>query len=451
MISDQHEAAPARIERSSSTGVVEAPPAGQPSKRRWPLRAFLVTGVAAGVAGALLAGMLSIDIPHFGFAASKPLAESVGRPGKVAAPRAFKPTNNQWASLAVETVQEMPFRTTLVTDGKIAINDDLSTPVYSPYIGRVTKLFAKPGDKVEAGKPLFAVDASDMVQGQNDFLAAKATLNKAQSQLSVSEIILKRHRELMIGNAIAKRDLEQAEIGSVTAINDFKAAEVALEAARNRLRILGKTDVEIQAFEGGGQRISAETIVPSPITGTVVQRKAGPGQLINGASTDPVYTIGDLSMVWVIANLRETDAGHVKVGQPIEFTILAAPDRIFTAKVEYVWSSLNPELRRLQARAAVDNADGILRPEMFANVTLITSEEKFSAGVPRHAVIYEGEETRVWTVREDRSIELRKFVPGIVAGGFMQVRSGLAAGEKIITRGSLFIDRVAAPVVSENN
>lgn len=414
-------------------------------RRRW-LFAVLALVAAAGGAAAWTLGV-PIELP---IAVSKPLADSV-KPAKPATPAAFKPTEAHWASLTVEPVGQMPFRTTLVTDGKIAINEDLTTPVYSPYVGRVTKLFAKPGDKVEQGKPLFSVEASDMVQGQNDFLAAKTTVNKARSQLAVADVVLKRHKELIAGNAVARRDLEQAEIGHVTAVNDLKAAEVALEAARNRLRILGKTDAEITAFEGGAGRISAETVVLAPLSGTVVQRKVGPGQLINGASTDPVYIIGDLSTVWLVANVRETDAARIKVGQSLEFTILAAPDRVFKSTVEYISSSVNADSHRLQVRGTIANADGILRPEMFANVTLVTQSEKPAAAVPRHAVIYEGEETRVWVVRDDRSIEFRKFIPGNVAGGYMQAASGLAVGEKIITRGSLFIDRLAAPAVTDHD
>lgn len=433
--------------RRDSEAPSEAPAA--PRRRRGLLRFVLLLAVVAAAAGAWMTGLLPSIVAHLPLGDSKPLADNAKPATAPKAGPAFKPTEAHWASLTVEPVQQMPFRTTLVTDGKIAINEDQTTPVYSPYVGRVMKLFAKPGDTIEKGKQLFTVEASDMVQGQNDFLAAKASLNKAKSQLAVAEIVLNRHKALLISNAVAKRDMEQAEIGHVTAVNDLKAAEVALEAARNRLRILGKTDAEITAFETGKQRISAETIVLAPISGTVVQKKVGPGQLINGASTDPVYVIGDLSAVWVVANVRETDATKIKVGQQIEFTILALPDRVFKATVEYVSSSVNPDTRRLQVRATIANADGVLRPEMFANVTLVTADEKPTAAVPRHAVIFEGDEARVWVVRDDRSIELRKFVPGIVAGGWMQVASGIAVGEKVITRGSLFIDRIAAPAVQD--
>lgn len=402
---------------------------------------FAVAGVAAlGIvyAAGLIPGLKSP------FSSTKPLAGAAAVTEKNA-PGTFRMTDDQLKTVTIETVPDKVFRTALATDGKIAIDEDVSTPVYSPYVGRVIKLLAKPGDKVEFGKPLFIVEASDMVQGQNDFLAAKANVDKATQNLRVAEVQLKRARDLLLANAVAKRDLETAEVAQVGAINDMKTGQVALEAARNRLRILGKTDAEITAFESGKLRISAATTVVAPLSGTIVQRKVGPGQLINGASTDPVYVIGDLSTVWLIANVRETDATKISVGQDLEFSILALPDKVFKTKVTYIASSVNPDSHRLQVRAQIANADGQLRPEMFANVSIFTTAEQTSPGAPRNAIMYEGEDARLWVMRDDKSIELRKVTTGISSGGFVQVLDGLKSGEKIVTKGSLFIDRLAAP------
>ena len=410
---------------------------------------LVLIGVA-GCAFAYLAGLLpGVQSP---FKASKPLANTVDtEPVKKPSGDAFKLTDAQLKTITIEPVVSTAFRTTLITDGKIAIDEDVSTPVFSPYVGRVIKLLAKPGDKVELGKPLFTVAATDMVQGQNDFLAAKANYDKAVRAMRVADIQLKRARDLVATNAVAKRDVETAEITQVGAVNDLKTGQVALEAARNRLRILGKSDTEIAAFEAGKQAISAETTVVAPLSGTIVQRKVGPGQLINGASTDPVFVIGDLSTIWLIANVRETDATKISVGQDIEFTILALPEKIFKTKINYISASVNPDTHRLQVRAQMANPDGQLRPEMFANVAIVTSPEAQSPGLPRHAIIYEGEDARVWVVREDNTIELRKIKTGITSGSFVQVIDGIKAGERLVTKGSLFIDRLAAPSVSEKD
>jgi membrane fusion protein, heavy metal efflux system len=344
--------------------------------------------------------------------------------------------------LTVESVVEQQFRTLLTTDGKIAVNDDRATPVFSPYAGRVMRLFAKAGDRIEQGQPLFTVEAADMVQAQNDFFTAVAGLNKAKSILLVSEMAFNRHKALLQGNAVARKDYEQAEAAFVGAESDVKAGEALLQATRNRLRILGKTDAEISRFEREGI-ISAETLIPSPLSGTVVQRKVGPGQLVGNGSSDPVFVVGDLSTVWLIANIRESDSMKVFPDQPMEFTLLAAPDRLFQARISYIAAVVNSDTRRLQVRAEIPNTEGTLRPEMFVSVTIVIGTQTMSPSAPRRALIYEGEGARAWVARDDKSLELRQVKTGLTNGTQVQVLDGLRVGEKIVTQGSLFIDRLA--------
>src|SRR5262249_12591709 len=146
--------------------------------------------------------------------------------------------------------------------------------------------------------------------------------------------------------------------------SDLRSADVALEATRNRLRILGKTDQEIAAFQETG-KISPETPIHAPLAGIVVQRKVGPGQYVSNGSTDPVFVIGDLSTVWLLAYVREPDAAKVRVGQSLTFSVLADPDRTFSAVLAYVAAALDPSTRRLMVRATIENPDRALKPEMF--------------------------------------------------------------------------------------
>jgi cobalt-zinc-cadmium efflux system membrane fusion protein len=356
--------------------------------------------------------------------------------------RPFTPSDAQWATLTIETVTRQVFRAGRITEGKIAVDEDRATPIFSPYAGRVTKLLARPGDTVVPGQPLFTIEAADMVQAQNDFIAAMTAVNKARSQLSVAEIVEKRHRDLYKDKAVALRELEQAQVSLVAAQNDMRAAETALEAVRNRLRILGRSDAEIKSFEQTG-KISAETPISAPIGGTIVQRKVGPGQYINNGASDPVFVVGDLSTVWLVAYVRETDAPKVQVEQQIAFTVLAYPDEVFRGTVKYVAATLDPGTRRLLVRATVSNRAGQLTPEMFANVTIFTDEGDFAPAVPRDAVIYEGNTARVWVAHDDKSIALRQVRLGVADGRMLPVLDGLRPGEKVVTKGSLFIDRAA--------
>jgi membrane fusion protein, heavy metal efflux system len=360
----------------------------------------------------------------------------------------YYPTSKQWDSLTTEPVSAQNFRTEHLTEGKIAVDEDRATLVFSPYAGRVIKLLAKPGDIVIAGQPLFEVEAPDMVQAQNDFIGAMAGLNKARSQLDLAGIVENQNKSLYETRAVPLRDLQQAQAAKLAAQNDLRSAETSLEVVRNRLRILGKSDAEIKTFGETGT-INPLTTIYSPIAGTVVQRKVGPGQYVNttsnsAAANDATFVIGDLSTVWLVAYVRESEAPNVRVGAALRFTVLAFPNRVFTANISYVATSLDATTRRLLVRATLNNSEGLLKPEMFASVTILTGEGDSSPAVPREAVIYDGQSAHVWVARDDRSVEPRKIKSGLNNGQMVQVLDGLKLGEKVVTKGSLFVDRAAA-------
>jgi len=355
----------------------------------------------------------------------------------------YTATPAEWASLTIQPVTERDFRAETVTEGKVAVDEDRSTPVFSPYAGRVMKLLVRPGEAVRQRQPLFTIEAGDTVQAQNELVAATAGLNKAKSALDLAEIQHKRAKDLFEGKAVPLKDYQQAEATLIQAQNDLRSTQTALEAARNKLRILGFTDEVITAFQERG-RINPETTIFSPISGTVVQRKIGPGQYVNSGASDPVFVIGDLSTVWLTAFVRETDASKVSVGQEIAFNVLALPGRPMTARIDYVAAAIDPATRRLQVRATIDNKDGLLKPEMFANVTIYSTGDHPAVGVPKQALIYEGDQVRVWVAHEDKSIELRQIKTGLINGDLVEVEGNLKPGEQIVTKGSLFIDRAAS-------
>lgn len=355
----------------------------------------------------------------------------------------YTPTPAEWASLTIQPVNERGFRAEHVTEGKIAIDEDRSTPVFSPYAGRVTKLLARPGDSVTQGQPLFVIEAADNVQAQNEFITAMTGLNKARSALDLAELQDKRAKDLFEGKAVPLKDYQQSQATLIQAQNDLRSTQTALEAARNKLRILGLTDEAISTFQEKG-RINPETTIFSPLKGTVVQRKMGPGQYVNSGASDPVFVIGDLSTIWLTAFVRESDAATVAVGQDVSFSVLALPGRTLSARINYVATAIDPATRRLLVRATVDNKDNQLKPEMFANVTIYSPSDHPAIGVPKQALIYEGDQVRVWVAHQDKSIELRQIKTGLTNGDLVEVFGNLKPGEQIVTKGSLFIDRAAS-------
>src|ERR1700676_1500909 len=314
--------------------------------KNWNLRRLavvLATTAVVGVAGFVVSRLL---VPH------AKSSETSGQ-SKAKLPR-YVPSEAEWASLTVEPVSERVFRAEHVTEGKIAVNEESSTPIFSPFAGRVTKLLVKPSDTVERGQLLFIVEATDTVQGLNDFVTALSTLNSARSKLNLAQIVEKRANDLYAGKAVPLKDWQQSQNDLTTAQNDMRSAETALEAAHNRLRILGRSEEQIATFQQTRQ-MSADTPIYSPIGGTVIQRKVGPGQFISSGASDPVFVIGDLSTVWLTAFVRETEASGVAVGQEIGFSLLALPDSAFKTRINYVAAAIDPSTRRLLVRATIDN------------------------------------------------------------------------------------------------
>ncbi len=395
---------------------------------------------AVGAALLVLAGAALYGLLHIGGATNgSSEMSSQSRKGL----QRYTPTPAEWASLTIEPVTERTFRAETVTEGKVAVDEDRSTPVFSPYAGRVMKLLVRPGDAVTQGQPLFVIEAADTVQAQNDLIAAMTALNKAKSALNLAQIQDTRAKDLFEGKAVPLKDYQQSQANLIQAQNDLRSSQTALEAARKKLRILGFTDDAISAFQEKGS-IDPNTTVYSPITGTVVQRKIGPGQYVTAGASDPVFVIGDLSTVWLTAFVRETDASKVSVGEEIAINVLALPDRTLSARINYVAAAIDPATRRLLVRATLDNKDGQLKPEMFANVTIYSSAGHPAVGVPKQALIYEGDQVRVWVAREDKSIELRRIKTGLTNGDIVEVEGSLNHGDQIVTKGSLFIDRAAS-------
>jgi len=358
----------------------------------------------------------------------------------------FEPTPQQLSGLKIEPVVLETFHTEQAADGKIAINDDTTTPVFSPYSGRVVSLTAKAGDVVKKNDPLFSIDATEFIQAQNDLIAAVAALSTAKALLNLAVITEKREHDLYESKGVALKVWQQSQVDLATARETLRSDEIAYAEAKDHLHILGKNDQDIEAIENvrDAQKVDSEAVVNAPRDGVVIQRQIGLGQYIQAGATNPVYTIGDLSSVWLVANVNEVDAPLMHVGMPVEVKVMAIPDHIYKAKLSYVGATVDPLTHRLPVRAEVDNSDGSLKPEMFAHFNIMTGNDEESLAVPGGAIVYEGSEAHVWVVNADKTITLRSVHVGRTNNGHVEVLEGLKANETVVTRGALFIDRAAA-------
>lgn len=336
----------------------------------------------------------------------------------------------QLSSLTIQPVVSVNFRSEQIAEGKIAINSDTATQVFSPYSGRVIRVIAGIGSLVKRGAPLFSIEASEFAQTQSD-------LRNALSQLKLARINEERRHAAYDSKGGSLQDWQQAQA-------DLAAAQTNVESVRNRLHIFGLSKERITALE---QTKTSDpiTYVVAPIDGVVTDRQVGPGQYLQAGSSTPVYTIGNLSTVWLVADVRESDAPLIETGQEVEVRVLALPGKVFKARLTQVSSVVDPATHRVPVRATIDNSDGKLKPEMFANFSIITSGESAAPAVPEEAVVHEGDSARVWVVQRNNDLAIRQVRTGRVSNGMVEILEGLSPGDRVVTRGSLFIDRAARP------
>ena len=400
------------------------------SQPRRPWLAILGGLAAAGAAG------------WFIFAPAEHAAPAPTIQASTLPPGEFRLNDVEMRSLRIEPVQAREFRPERVAEGRIAVNEDRSTPMLSPYTGRVTRAFARVGDRVAQGAPLYEIETPDVTGAANDLLAALDNAQKARVALDQARREQARQQSLLSARAASTRDVEQALASLNAATADERSAQAQIAANRDKLRVLGRSAEQIAEIERTRQ-VSGIITVAAPLAGTITTRRASPGQWVTAGQGEPVFTIADLSTMWLVAAVRELDVPLMRVGQRVDVTFGAMPDRPFEARIVRLSAGLDAATRRMTVMAEVPNPDGVLRPEMFATFRIAVGEAQRAPVVPAGAVIFRGAEANVWVALENNRFAMRTITPGIRDGEAIQVVDGLREGDRVVTGGALFIDRAA--------
>ena len=296
---------------------------------------------------------------------------------------------DQLHQLEIAKVGTFLFRVERRAIGRIAYNDDASTPVLTPFSGRVTRLIAKIGDVVKRGDPLFEIDSPEVVLPQNDFIAAIAAQNKAAHSSIWRRSSRSGSANLYEGKAAPLKEFQQAQADLTAAQNDMRAADTALDAVRNRLIILGLTRSRSRRCRRSAKSsVHADLFAdrrhrhrPQGRTGPVCAQRFHRGAVHDRQPLHDVAQGAD----------PENDIPAIKVGQHAEVTITALPGRVFAARITAIEASADAATRRLVVRSEIPNPDGALKSEMFASFTIVTGENELSTAVPSSALIREGE------------------------------------------------------------
>jgi cobalt-zinc-cadmium efflux system membrane fusion protein len=331
----------------------------------------------------------------------------------------------QRGQVHTERVEPTEFHASVTTTGTVAFDGDRSTQVLAPISGPVARLLVSPGAVVRAGEPLATVASPD-------FASAVAGYRKADVSWRNADRIAKQDEQLFANDALSRRDLDQAHA-------DLAAAAADREAARLQLRSLGVDPDAIDSLGSGKPAPGAAAAIRAPIAGTVVERLITPGQLLQ-AGTTPCFTIADLSTVWVLANVFESDVGAVARGETATITTDASPDTL-TGRVDYVAALVDPATKATAVRIVVPNRNRVLRRDMLVRVSIRALEPRTGLLVPVAAVLRDDENLPfVWIAAGGTRFARRRIELGQRIGDRYEVRSGLAAGDVVATDGALFLE-----------
>ena len=389
-----------------------------------------------GIAAAILIGALVL------FTVVGKLTHKEETPPAPPPPGTLRLSKDQLAAMPTMRVGLGASGDQTMATGAITVDATRSTPVLMPYAGQVVRVLADAGQVVRQGQPLLLIKTSDFVDARSGLFSARAAYQNAQAQLVAAQRNADRQQQIYETAGGALKDYQQAKADLAAAQATARTAAASLGAARDKLAILGKSQGEINRLENAGQGsgIHDITTLVAPISGVVASRDVAPGQYVSQGGDKPVMTITDPSRVWLVAQVAESDAENVRVGDPVEVTTPAVPGRVFHATIDLVGAALDPQTHRLPVRASIPNPDKALKPQMFASFAIKHLNAGEAIRVPAAAVIHEGDNARVWIMRPDGLLVARDVQTGDSAGGLVTITSGLKPGEKIVTSGALFVN-----------
>jgi cobalt-zinc-cadmium efflux system membrane fusion protein len=346
-----------------------------------------------------------------------------GRASAASSPQDVGLTADQATRLQVATVMIAPFRPVITTTGTVAFNGDHSTQVLAPVSGPVTQILVSPGAYVRRGQALATVTSPD-------FAAATSAFRKALSTSRNLQRIADLDAQLFKNDAIARREMEQAQTDAASAAADR-------DAAAEQLRALGVDAAAVDAVRAN-RGAAAAAVIRAPLDGTVVEKLVTPGQLIQ-AGTTPVFTIADLSTVWVMANVFESDLAGVAAGQQASITTAAQPTPII-GQVTYVGSLVDPSSKATAVRVLAPNPRDILKRDMLVNVSIRASQARNGILIPASGVLRDDQNLPfVYLALANSRFARRGITIGARVGDAYEVKAGLASGDRIVVDGSLFL------------
>jgi len=347
------------------------------------------------------------------------------RPGNADDTPTVDLSEKQAGSLKIGPIASREFAILKTAVGTIDFNENMLVQVFSQYPGKILKAFYNLGDEVKQGDILFTIDSPDLLQAESNLLASAGVLELQKRTLARVTMLLK-------SGGSAQKDVDQSTSDEQTAEGNFKAAQ-------NAVRIFGKTDAEVDQILAD-RKVDSTLLVPSPISGRIVSRNAAPGFLTQPGNPPAPFQVADLSTMWMLANVIETDAPAYKLGQEVEVRVPAYPNTVFKGHVTSLGSTIDPNSHRQLVRSEIDDPQHLLRSGMYASFVIRVGDPINSLAIPAPGVVREGDGTMtVWITTDSRRFLKRTVKVGLQQDGWTQILEGLRPGETVVTDGAVFL------------
>jgi cobalt-zinc-cadmium efflux system membrane fusion protein len=351
-----------------------------------------------------------------------PGAKQVAEPAALATNVTLTAAQRQ--NIHLETMAPVPFRRVIETTGTVGFDNDQATTVLAPFSGPASQLLGVLGAQVRLGDPLAVIDSPDFAAAMSAYRKGIAT---AQNTRKVADLDV----ELFNAGALSRRDMEQAQTDAVN-------AEADRDAARQQLHSLGVDDTAIGEIQKHLAVTNLVGTIRSPLAGTVVERLITPGQLLQ-AGTTPCFTVADLSRMWVMANIFESDASSVALGDPAEI-ITGASSNVVSGAVDNISAILDPNTRAIGVRVVADNPGGLLKKQMYVRVLIHSTRNNSGLLAPVSAVLRDDDNLPfVYTALAQGRFARRRVSLGSRLDDRYEITAGLKAGDQIVVDGALFL------------
>jgi cobalt-zinc-cadmium efflux system membrane fusion protein len=377
--------------------------------------------------------------------------KAANAPANSAAPPAGTTASDSAQTHAIETevVAPQPIAGIIRATGKILVSENRVAMIGPVHEGRLVALYAGQGSKVAKGQKLADLESSDIDEAESEYLKALAESENARrtsaAEIKLAQATYDRTRVLYEKTITAGKNLQSAEhdleVAKASATNNLASTKAALTAARRHLLILGLKDSAIDALATKSS-LAAVFSLTSPIEGIVVERNATIGATVGTDAN--LFKIIDLSRVWIDANVFEKDLQRVKLGQEVKVFVPAFAGTTFSGKVILVSSVVDPDTRTVKIRTEVPNPDGRLKPDMFANVEIVTDLHRAAISIPQSAVLTDGGKTVVF-VMDGSGYTKRVVTTGMQGSDRIEIVEGLKEGEKVVVKGNYLLLQQSKP------